>query len=77
MRLISGAGRDDGKAVVELTRIWRSFDVSLTVAHITPLISLLAGILILIAPALLNYIVAIYLIVAGAVGLNEIYHFVS
>jgi hypothetical protein len=48
--------------------------MSLTVAHITPLISLLAGILILIAPALLNYIVAIYLIVAGAVGLNEIYH---
>jgi hypothetical protein len=60
-----------------LTRNWRSFDVSLTVAHITPLVSLLAGILILIAPALLNYIVAIYLIVAGAVGLNEIYHFVS
>ena len=60
-----------------LTRNWRSFDVSLTVSHITPLISLLAGILILIAPALLNYIVAIYLIVAGAVGLNEIYHFVS
>ena len=47
-------------------------DMSLTIAHITPLISLLAGI-----PALLNYIVAIYLIVAGAVGLNEIYHFVS
>ena len=46
-------------------------------AHITPLISLLAGILILVVPALLNYIVAVYLIVAGAVGLNEIYHFVS
>lgn len=51
--------------------------MSLTVAHITPLISLLAGFLILIVPALLNYIVAIYLIVAGVVGLNEIYHFVS
>ncbi|MDR3570963.1 MAG: DUF3096 domain-containing protein [Candidatus Pacebacteria bacterium] len=51
--------------------------MSLTIAHITPLISLLAGIVILIAPALLNYIVAIYLIVAGGVGLNEIYHFVS
>jgi hypothetical protein len=50
--------------------------VTLTVAHITPLVSLLAGILILIAPSLLNYIVALYLIVAGAVGLNEIYHFV-
>ena len=51
--------------------------MSLTVAHLTPLISLLAGILILVVPALLNYIVAIYLIVAGAIGLNEIYHFVS
>jgi hypothetical protein len=39
--------------------------VSLTVAHVTPFISLLAGILILLIPALLNYIVAIYLIVAG------------
>jgi hypothetical protein len=44
--------------------------VTLTVAHITPLISLVAGLLILIAPALLNYIVAIYPIVAGAVRLK-------
>jgi hypothetical protein len=49
----------------------------LTVAHITPLISLLAGILILIVPALLNYIIAIYLIVAGVIGLNEIHHFLN
>jgi hypothetical protein len=55
----------------------REFNVTLTVAHITPLISLLAGVLILIVPALLNYIVAIYLIIAGVVGLNEIHHFLS
>jgi hypothetical protein len=55
----------------------RSINVTLTVAHITPLISLLAGILILIVPALLNYIIAIYLIVAGVVGLNEIHHFLN
>ena len=36
---------------------------------IGPLISLLAGILILIVPRLLNYIVAIYLIIIGLVGL--------
>jgi hypothetical protein len=36
---------------------------------LTPLISLIAGILILIAPRLLNYIVAIYLIVIGLIGL--------
>lgn len=34
-----------------------------------PLISLLAGILILIVPRLLNFIVAIYLIVIGLIGL--------
>jgi hypothetical protein len=38
-------------------------------ASVTPLISLVAGILILIMPRLLNYIVAIYLIVIGVVGL--------
>ena len=36
---------------------------------IGPLISLLAGILILIIPRLLNYIVAIYLIIIGLLGL--------
>lgn len=36
---------------------------------LTPPISLLAGILILVMPRLLNYIVAIYLIVIGLIGL--------
>lgn len=36
---------------------------------IGPLVSLLAGILILVMPRLLNYIVAIYLIVIGLLGL--------
>ena len=36
---------------------------------LTPLISLLAGILILIMPKLLNFIVAIYLIAIGLIGL--------
>ncbi len=36
---------------------------------LTPLVSLIAGILILVAPRLLNYIVAIYLIVIGLLGL--------
>jgi hypothetical protein len=34
-----------------------------------PLISLIAGILILLVPRLLNYIVAIYLIIIGLIGL--------
>lgn len=36
---------------------------------LTPLISLIAGILILAMPRLLNFIVAIYLIVIGLIGL--------
>lgn len=38
-------------------------------AVLTPLISLVAGILILVMPKLLNFIVAVYLIVIGIVGL--------
>ena len=34
-----------------------------------PIVALLAGILILIFPAILNYIVAFYLIIIGVVGL--------
>ncbi len=49
----------------------------LTVAHLTPLVALIAGILILIVPRLLNYIVAIYLILAGLIGLNGIYNFIN
>jgi hypothetical protein len=49
----------------------------LTIAHLEPIVALIAGILILIVPSLLNYIVAIYLIVVGVIGLNAIYHFVS
>lgn len=41
-------------------------NITLTIA---PLISLIAGILILVVPRLLNYIVAIYLIVIGLLGL--------
>jgi hypothetical protein len=36
---------------------------------LAPIVSLIAGILILILPRLLNYIVAVYLIVIGCIGL--------
>lgn len=36
---------------------------------LAPLVSLLAGILILVVPRLLNYIVAVYLIVIGLIGI--------
>lgn len=43
----------------------------MTINFITlqPLIALIAGILILLMPRLLNYIVAIYLIIVGITGL--------
>jgi DUF3096 family protein len=50
--------------------------MALTPAHISPIIALIAGILILIMPRLLNFIVAIYLILIGLMGLNGIYHFI-
>jgi hypothetical protein len=50
--------------------------MTLSIAYITPLAALIAGILILIMPRLLNFIVAIYLIVVGLVGLNAIHHFI-
>jgi len=36
---------------------------------VQPLIALIAGVLILIMPRLLNYVVALYLIVVGILGL--------
>ncbi len=41
----------------------------MTLIYVQPIVALIAGILILIMPRLLNYIVAIYLIIAGIVGL--------
>ena len=41
-----------------------------TTAHLQPIVALLAGVLILIMPRLLNFIVAIYLIFIGLVGLG-------
>lgn len=45
--------------------------------HVQPAIALVAGILVLLMPRLLNYIVALALIIYGLVGLNAIYKFVG
>jgi hypothetical protein len=39
-----------------------------------PIIALIAGILILIVPRLLNYVVAVYLIIVGLIGLAPMLH---
>lgn len=42
----------------------------ITAAHVPAIVALIAGVLILIMPRLLNFIVAIYLIVVGLIGLG-------
>ena len=47
-----------------------------TATQITPLVAIVAGVLILLIPRLLNYIVALYLIFVGLVELNQTHHWV-
>jgi hypothetical protein len=47
----------------------KGHNMNLTIVSVGPLVALVAGILILIMPRLLNYIVAIYLIIIGVIGL--------
>ena len=43
--------------------------MNLDIQVLNPLVALIAGILILLMPRLLNYVVAIYLIAIGIIGL--------
>jgi hypothetical protein len=47
--------------------IWR-WPVNMTLS-LAPIVALIAGVLILVVPRLLNYIVALYLILTGLIGL--------
>lgn len=44
--------------------------MSLSLANLSPLTALLFGILILIFPRALNYLIALYLIIVGLLGLG-------
>ncbi|HEY6382812.1 MAG TPA: DUF3096 domain-containing protein [Pseudolabrys sp.] len=44
--------------------------MTISIAHLQPIVALIAGILILIIPRLLNIIVAVYLILVGLLGLG-------
>jgi hypothetical protein len=44
--------------------------MTLSIGHLQPIVAILAGVLILLVPRLLNFIVAIYLIVIGILGLG-------
>jgi len=47
--------------------------MAFSIAHIPPVAALVAGILILVVPRLLNYIVAVYLIIIGLIGVGIIH----
>ena len=48
--------------------------MNLDIQVVNPLVALLAGILILLMPRLLNYVVPIYLIAIGVLGLAQHFH---
>jgi hypothetical protein len=48
--------------------------MTMSMSHLQPLVAILAGVLILLVPRILNYVVAIYLIVTGLIGLDLIPH---
>jgi hypothetical protein len=48
--------------------------MTLSFAHLQPLVALIAGILILLMPRILNYVIAIYLIITGLIGLDILPH---
>lgn len=45
----------------------------ISIGHLAPIVAIVAGVLILVVPRLLNYIVAIYLILIGLLGLGIIH----
>jgi uncharacterized membrane protein YdbT with pleckstrin-like domain len=47
--------------------------MNISIAHLQPIVSLIAGVLILMMPRLLNYIVAFFLIVSGILGLGLVH----
>jgi hypothetical protein len=59
----------------ESIRIWYKPQMHLDAAHpLLPIVTLAAGVFLLIAPRIVSFAVAVYLIVVGLLGLNGIYH---
>ena len=44
--------------------------MTISIAHLQPIVALVAGILIFVIPRLLNIIVAVYLILVGLLGIG-------
>jgi hypothetical protein len=48
-----------------------------TSAHLLPIAAVVAGLLVLFVPRVLSFVVGVYLIIVGLVGLNGIYHIIK
>ena len=60
------------------TRICYNFPMhSAGVQHLLPIVSVVAGVFLLVAPRIVSMAVAVYLIFVGLLGLNGIYHIVK
>jgi hypothetical protein len=51
--------------------------VTTVIHYVLPFLALVGGALILLMPRLRNYVVAIYLMLVGVMGINSIFHFVK
>ena len=59
-------------------RIGYNSGMHLEAAHpLLPFASLLAGVFLLVAPRIVSFAVAVYLIFVGILGLNGVYHLVN
>ena len=50
--------------------------VTTVVHYVLPFLALVGGAMILLVPRLQNYVVAIYLMLVGVMGINSLFHFV-
>jgi hypothetical protein len=64
------AAEPDNDSAVKCRHTSRRRFMTITLSNLAPIVALIAGVLILIMPRLLNFIVAIYLIIIGLLGLG-------
>jgi Protein of unknown function (DUF3096) len=68
--IFGGRGETRGiERAFSIHRKQKAYSMTIDIVAIQPLVALIAGILILLVPRLLNYVVAIYLILIGLIGL--------
>jgi hypothetical protein len=73
-----GASAQASPAATGGTRICYKLPMHSTgVQHLLPIASVVAGVFLLVAPRIVSFAVAVYLIFVGLLGLNGIYHIVK